>query len=192
MNEEISRILKLLEDGKISANEAERLLRLVMQGPGSGTSSAKRWECCTGEPGAVWRGIRRALRSMARAQRRSAWWQYFWTVRQAAEGRRKRAAEMTIAERVQHIFVACGLADKENLSSEATLEGDLGFSAITRQLLRFALEDEFGIAVTDDDVARFVTLADVVAFVERHTVTPPAAEPPAAEAAQESPAPAQG
>lgn len=190
MNDEISRILKLLEDGKVTADEAERLIRTITQSQEAGTERTRRSEGDACEPGAVWRALRGTLRAVARAQRRSAWWQYFWTTRRAAEARRKRAAEMTVGQRVEFLLVECGLADRDDLSPAAKLDGDLGCSCMSRQLLRYALEDEFGITITNDEANGFATVADVVACVEERVGAQPSPEPEAADGPQVSPAPA--
>jgi len=168
MNEQISRILKLLEDGKITADAAERLIRALQEVGGNG-SSERRWQ--TGyrsEPPDILRVLMRAIRAAGRRQRRLSWWRYYRFQDQLARCRRKRAEEMSTADRVAHIFTHRGLADPDELQANATLE-DLGFDQVARAVLRWALQDEFGVEMSEDTLASLWTYGAVVEWAERHS-----------------------
>jgi acyl carrier protein len=188
MNEEIGKILNMLEEGKISAEDAERLIRALCETESARGKAGKRRPCGTGkEPHDLWQALCRALRRAARRQRRIAWWQFHWQLRQAAEARRKRAAEMSVAGRVQWLFVECGFADPGDIPATASLDADLEFDPVARQILRYALEEEFDIAVNEDEVLELTTFGDVVAFVEGRL--PSASSTPASETPGPSPEP---
>ncbi|MBM3496805.1 MAG: acyl carrier protein, partial [Armatimonadetes bacterium] len=81
-------------------------------------------------------------------------------------------------------------ADADELSAEAGLDEKLGFDHVSRQVLRYALEDEFGIVATADEVLGLTTVAAVVAFVESRTA--PDAEASGPDVGEDEPAPAAG
>ncbi len=184
MNEEVGRILGMLEDGKISAEEAERLIRALCETASHRASAGKRGPCGEPKQGAdILKCICRALKAAARRQRRMSWWQYYWANRRWAEARSKRAADMGTAERVERLLIECGLGDPGETPPTARLDQDLHFDNLARQVLRYALEDEFGLSVSPEDVLAMATVADVVAFVEAR-LTPPVAEPNPEQAAE--------
>jgi acyl carrier protein len=74
---------------------------------------------------------------------------------------------MTIAERV-HAVIAEELG-VDILSSGAALKGDLGADSMDVISLRLALEDEFTIAISDNDAEQLRTVSEVVAYIERRT-----------------------
>jgi acyl carrier protein len=74
---------------------------------------------------------------------------------------------MTLAERV-HAVIAEELG-VDILSSGAALKGDLGADSMDVISLRIALEDEFTIAISDNDAEQLRTVSEVVAYIERRT-----------------------
>jgi len=183
MNEEISRILRLLEEGKISADEAERLIRSLREGHTKAAEpSEKRWKCeGKPEPPDVLRSIVRAFKAAARRQRRFTWWRYYWFAHKLAEARQRRVSAMTVEARVRHLFAHRGLADGgPDGAAASTALADLAFDDMARDVLRFSIEDEFGISVTSDDVTAFQTVGDVVAWVTARV--PDTAPQPGADA----------
>ncbi len=177
MNEEVGRILTMLEDGKISAEEAERLIKALCVTASGQAETGKRHPSGERKEGAdILKCVWRALRVAARRQRRVSWWQQYWANRRWVEARTKRAAGMGTPERIEHLFIECGLADPGDAPPTARLEQDLRLDHLARQVLRYALEDEFGLTVSTEDVQGMATVADVIAFVESRTA-PPAPEP---------------
>lgn len=87
MNNEIHRVLSLLEEGKISAQEATELIAALGsakqtmgsagsdEGPGAGRSGSAEGSR-EGGPDII-QIIGRALRRMARRQTRATWWRYY-------------------------------------------------------------------------------------------------------------------
>jgi acyl carrier protein len=184
MNEEISRILRMLEDGKIGAEEAERLLRALKEAATAGPEPAARKDVPD-----ILQAICKAIKGAGRRQRCIAWWRYYWALRRNAEEKRRRSAEMTVAGRINYLFEACGLADPKDLAAGVALDEKAGFDRVSRQVLRYALEDEFGVEATADEVLGLGTVAEVVAFVEGRLAPPPSggeqpAEPAAGEEAK--------
>mgnify|MGYP005854830857 CR=1 FL=1 len=168
MKEEVGRILGMLEDGKINAQEAEKLIRALCDtasdrtAPGDRRHSEEPRQCTD-----ILKSISRALKAAARRQRRMSCLQYYWACQRRAEARSRRAATMSTSERVERLFVECGLGDPGGVPPTASLDEDLHFDDLARQVLRYALEDEFGLTVTADEALGMAAVADVVAFVER-------------------------
>jgi acyl carrier protein len=196
MNEEVSRILKMLEDGKISAEAAERLIRALKEtGGAEGGGRTRQWTCTgTQEAPDVLRKLIKSFRVACRRQRRTTWLRYYRYAEYLANQRRQRRGQVPIAERLGLLFSRHGLADPEELTPHATLE-DLHFDAAARELLRYALREEFEVSISAEEVEAFRTYGDVIRWVEEHaTAAAPApesahADTPAAEAAQSAASP---
>ena len=58
--------------------------------------------------------------------------------------------------------------DPEEIKLEAELTNDLGINSIELADLVMLCEDKFGIEIEDDDIHKFVKVADVVAYLESH------------------------
>ena len=57
--------------------------------------------------------------------------------------------------------------DRSAVSAEARLVDDLGIDSMTLVDVVVAAEDRFGLVIPDDDWARFETVGDAVAHLER-------------------------
>jgi acyl carrier protein len=58
--------------------------------------------------------------------------------------------------------------DEARLTPKAAFIEDLGADSLSLVELTLALEEEFGIDITDEDAARVRTVQDAVRLVERH------------------------
>jgi len=211
MNEEISRILHLLEDGKISADEAERLLRAVRPEaqPSAGPSPQPAPEAAPEEPvdsccPAAFRDLEgiftllgAALRRAVRRQRRWTWWRWYQVHDWQEDARRRRDETASTWERVRFLLRERVVVDRDDFGPGTPLR-DLGMGRIGRDILRWALEQEFQIQVPAADLETLATVQSVVDYVDRRLHPTPAAAPqaeahdaPAApeEDAPETPAP---
>ena len=56
--------------------------------------------------------------------------------------------------------------DKEDITMESELSGDLGINSIELADLVMLCEDKFGIEINDDDIRKFTTVGDVVKYLE--------------------------
>ena len=56
--------------------------------------------------------------------------------------------------------------DRDDITMEAELSNDLGINSIELADLVMLCEDKFGIEIKDDDIRKFTTVADVVAYLE--------------------------
>jgi acyl carrier protein len=56
--------------------------------------------------------------------------------------------------------------NRDDITSEAELSGDLGINSIELANLVMLCEDKFGIEIDDDDIRQFATVGDVVNYLE--------------------------
>ena len=56
--------------------------------------------------------------------------------------------------------------DRNEITLEAELSGDLGINSIELADLVMICEDKFGIEINDDDIRKFTTVGDVVNYLE--------------------------
>ena len=56
--------------------------------------------------------------------------------------------------------------DRNDITMEAELSNDLGINSIELADLVMLCEDKFGIEIDDEDIHKFVTVGDVVTYLE--------------------------
>ena len=56
--------------------------------------------------------------------------------------------------------------DRKDITMEAELSNDLGINSIELADLVMLCEDKFGIEIKDDNIHEFVTIGDVVRYLE--------------------------
>ena len=54
----------------------------------------------------------------------------------------------------------------DDVTMEAELTGDLGINSLELADLVYACEEKFGVEIDDDDLRNFVTVGDVVRYLE--------------------------
>ncbi len=54
----------------------------------------------------------------------------------------------------------------DSVTMEAELTGDLGINSLELADLVYACEEKFGVEIDDDDLRNFVTVGDVVKYLE--------------------------
>lgn len=54
----------------------------------------------------------------------------------------------------------------DSITMEAELTGDLGINSLELADLIYACEEKFGVEIDDDDLRNFVTVGDVVNYLE--------------------------
>lgn len=69
-------------------------------------------------------------------------------------------------EKVKQLLVDELSIDEKDITPEAELSGDLGINSIELADLVMLCEEKFGIEIRDDDIHKFVTVGDVVAYLE--------------------------
>ena len=58
--------------------------------------------------------------------------------------------------------------DADEITMESELANDLGVNSIELADLIMLCEDKFGVEIEDEDIHKFVTIADVVSYLEEH------------------------
>lgn len=59
--------------------------------------------------------------------------------------------------------------DESDITPEAELANDLGINSIELADLVMLCEDKFGIEIDDEDIHKFITIGDVVNYLESHS-----------------------
>lgn len=59
--------------------------------------------------------------------------------------------------------------DPNDIKMESELANDLGVNSIELADLIMICEEQFDIEIEDEDIHKFVTIADVVAYMEAHS-----------------------
>ena len=70
-------------------------------------------------------------------------------------------------ETLKNLLVEELQLDADDIKPEAELANDLGINSIELADLVMLCEDKFGIEIQDDDIHNFVTIGDVVSFLEK-------------------------
>lgn len=178
MHEEISRILGMLEEGKVSAEEAERLIVAVREREGGGRRAPHRPDAAREIQEAL-RCFAKGIRQVARQQRRFAMWRFYEYLRWQEQQRREREAGMSVGERVRFLLRERVFADPEAIGSEARLVEDLRLGPLGRPLLRMSLENEFHMRIADTSFRELATVGDVERYVAERLVQAAAGPAPA-------------
>lgn len=58
--------------------------------------------------------------------------------------------------------------DEDAITMEAELKGDLNVNSIELYDLVMMCEDKFGVEIDEDELSKFVTIGDVVNYLEAH------------------------
>ena len=69
-------------------------------------------------------------------------------------------------EKLKELLVEELQIDAEDITLEAELSGDLGINSIELADLVMLCEDKFDIEIEDTDINKFVTIRDVVNYLE--------------------------
>ena len=71
-------------------------------------------------------------------------------------------------ETLKNILVDELQLDPDEIKPESELANDLGINSIELADLVMLCEDRFGIEIEDNDIHKFVTIQDVVDYMEAH------------------------
>lgn len=69
-------------------------------------------------------------------------------------------------ETLKNILVEELQLDPEEITLEAELTNDLGINSIELADLVMLCEDQFGIEIEDENIHKFITIGDVVTYLE--------------------------
>lgn len=76
---------------------------------------------------------------------------------------------MDTFERVKKVIAEKLSIDDARITPDARFIDDLGADSLDMVELTMALEDEFGISISDEDAQRIMTVQDAVEFIENET-----------------------
>ena len=71
-------------------------------------------------------------------------------------------------ETLKNILVEELQLDPDDIKPESELANDLGINSIELADLVMLCEDKFGIEIVDEDIHKFITIGDVVAYLEEN------------------------
>ncbi len=71
-------------------------------------------------------------------------------------------------ETLKNLLVEELQLDADEITMESNLANDLGVNSIELADLIFMCEDKFGIEIKDEDLYNFVTIGDVVNYLEKN------------------------
>ena len=71
-------------------------------------------------------------------------------------------------EKLRNILVEELQLDPDDIKPESELTNDLGINSIELADLVMLCEDKFGVEIVDEDIHKFVTIGDVVAYLEEN------------------------
>ena len=74
----------------------------------------------------------------------------------------------SVEEKVKHIIVEQLGEDEEEVKLEATFVDDLGADSLDVVELVMALEEEFGIEISDEDAEKLVSVQQAVNYIDSH------------------------
>ncbi|WP_416326914.1 acyl carrier protein [[Eubacterium] hominis] len=69
-------------------------------------------------------------------------------------------------EKVKAVLVEAINVDEDVITMEANLKDDLGIDSLAAVELSLELETEFDVRIEDDELAKLVTVADIVKLLE--------------------------
>ena len=72
-------------------------------------------------------------------------------------------------EKVKNMLVNDLQINPDDIRPEAELINDLGINSLELADLILLCEEKFGLEVKDDDIHKFITVGDVVSYLEENT-----------------------
>jgi acyl carrier protein len=71
-------------------------------------------------------------------------------------------------EKVKNMLVNDLQVNPDDITLEAELVSDLGINSLELADLILLCEERYGIEIQDDDLHKFITVGDIVAYLEAH------------------------
>ena len=72
-------------------------------------------------------------------------------------------------EKVKATIIDTLSCNADAVTMEASLSEDLGADSLDAVELNMALEEEFGLTISDEELANFKTVGDIVAYVQANS-----------------------
>ena len=74
----------------------------------------------------------------------------------------------SVQEKVKHIIVEQLGVDEDEVKPEATFVDDLGADSLDVVELVMALEEEFGLEISDEDAEKITSVQQAVSYIDGH------------------------
>ena len=74
----------------------------------------------------------------------------------------------SVEEKVKHIIVEQLGVDEDEVKPEATFVDDLGADSLDVVELVMALEEEFGLEISDEDAEKITSVQQAIAYIDSH------------------------
>jgi len=74
----------------------------------------------------------------------------------------------SVEEKVKHIIVEQLGVDEDEVKLEASFVDDLGADSLDVVELVMALEEEFGLEISDEDAEKLATVKEAIAYIQEH------------------------
>jgi acyl carrier protein len=75
---------------------------------------------------------------------------------------------MSIDEKIKKIICEQLEVNEEDIVPGASFVDDLGADSLDQVELIMAMEEEFGISISDDEAEKIVTVKDAIDYIEQH------------------------
>lgn len=74
-----------------------------------------------------------------------------------------------MTEKLKEIFESCTKTKIPEISESSSLTADLGLNSFELFDIVCAIEDEFGVSMSDRDLMKMVTVGDLIDFIEKNS-----------------------
>ena len=74
-----------------------------------------------------------------------------------------------MTEKLKEIFESCTKTKIPEISESSSLTADLGLNSFELFDIVCAIEDEFGVSMSDRDLMKIVTVGDLIDFIEKNS-----------------------
>lgn len=74
-----------------------------------------------------------------------------------------------MTEKLKEIFESCTKTKIPEINESSSLTADLGLNSFELFDIVCAIEDEFGVSMSDRDLMKMVTVGDLIEFIEKNS-----------------------
>ena len=75
----------------------------------------------------------------------------------------------TMLERLRKVICEYAEIPAENITEETNIRTELGLNSLELINMAVAIEDEFGVSMSDRDLMKMVTVGDLIEFIEKNS-----------------------
>jgi acyl carrier protein len=78
-------------------------------------------------------------------------------------------AHMSVEEKIKKIICEQLEVDEKDVKPEASFVDDLGADSLDQVELIMAMEEEFGISISDEEAEKIATVQNAIEYIEKNT-----------------------